>query len=43
MFSNNFFPILCFLQIYYCAKVSSESYEIILYFKYYESYCNILC
>lgn len=42
MVSNNFFPTSWFLQIYYCAKVSSESYEITLYFKYYETYCNIL-
>lgn len=43
MVSNKFFPTLWFLQIYYYAKVSSESYEITVYFKYYETYCNILC
>lgn len=36
MVSNKFFPTSWFLQIYYCAKVSRESYEITLYFKYYE-------
>lgn len=40
--SNQSFPTSWFLQIYCCAKVSSENCEITLYFKYYETYCKIL-
>ena len=35
-------PTLWFLQVYYCAKVSSENDSIALYFKYYETSCNML-
>lgn len=42
MVPNNFFLLCGFFQIYYCAKVSTENYEITLYFRYYETYWNIL-
>lgn len=41
MVSNQSFLTSWFLQIY-CAKVSSESYAITSYFRYYKTYCNIL-